>query len=455
MTISRALSMTATSSVPPPHRVETSFPAPADDGNFAGQSPDRIRPQGIGLSGLAGFFAAWIIASLTSEDRPAVLLMEFASLTALPMIILSIVFNRTDLRPSSGLRAVAGPVNVRRCAVKLVGLAATLGSLAFSYWLFPEYAQPRYRVVWEAVRLAAIPLLAVGTAYFVWADRRMADPEDGYWHSGMLVLGRIREVSFPQLRAHAQAWLVKGFFLPFMLSGAAEHTAVLLKDGWNPATFATLYVTTFTVILTIDTVFGAIGYLLTARILDAQIRSTQPTWLGWVSTVICYIPFSQFLHRAFLHYKGEIDWSAWLGNQPLVFLTWGFAILVLQAIYVWATISFGCRFSNLTNRGIIVDGPYRYARHPAYIAKNLSWWLISVPFVAHGDFLTNLKACILLGLTNVIYCVRAKTEERHLSEDPAYRLYSEGIARVGWEAAARRALAAACHRRFSRRLPQG
>ncbi|HRJ73123.1 MAG TPA: hypothetical protein PLS03_12940 [Terrimicrobiaceae bacterium] len=40
---------------------------------------------------------------------------------------------------------------------------------------------------------------------------------------------------------------------------------MLLKDGWNPATFATLSVTTFTVILTVDAVFGAIGYLLTSQ----------------------------------------------------------------------------------------------------------------------------------------------------------------------------------------------
>ncbi len=455
MTDLRPLPMIATFSVPPHHHDGNGFPPAGRDGNFAGQAPDRIRPQGIGLSGLVGFLFAWIIASFTSESRPAVLLIWFASLTALPMIILSIGVNRTYLRKSSGLRAAQEPMNAGRCAVKLTGLAATFGSLAFAYWLFPEYAQPRYGVVWDAVRLAAIPILTVCAGYFVWADRRMAEPEDGYWHCGMFVLGRFRQVDSSQLQAHAQGWLIKGFFLPFMLSGVAEHTAALLKDGWNPATFATLYVTTFTLILTIDTVFGAIGYLLTARILDAQIRSTQPTWLGWISTLVCYVPFSQFLHRAFLDYKGNIDWSSWLGDQPLVFITWGFAILVLQAFYVWATVSFGCRFSNLTNRGIIVDGPYRYLRHPAYLAKNLSWWLISIPFAAHGDFLTNLKACILLGLTNVIYFVRAKTEERHLSEDPSYRLYSDGITRSGWGAAARRALAAACDRRFPSRPLQG
>lgn len=57
--------------------------------------------------------------------------------------------------------------------------------------------------------------------------------------------------------------------------------------------------------------------------------------------------------------------------------------------------------------------------------------MISVPFLAHGDVLLNIKACILLGLLNGIYLIRAKTEEYHLSADPAYRLYADWIDRNG------------------------
>lgn len=423
--------------------------------NFARRTSDKIGAQTMALSGVGGFLLAWLIASRAEYLTPAVHLLLFSGLTALPMVALSVLVNRTHLRETSGFRKAPNSPNLRRSAIKVIGLLATLAILGICYWLFPEYGRAHYATVWHAAQMAAIPALFLTVGYFVWADCRMAEPEDGYWHFGMLVLGRWKHLNRPVLREYCLGWVIKGFFLPFMLSGVAEHAVVLLKEGWNPSTFATLYLTTFTLILTIDTIFGAIGYLLTLRVLDAQIRSPQPTWLGWVSTIICYVPFSQFLHRAFLDYKGEIDWSAWLGNQPIVFITWGFAILVLKAFYVWATISFGCRFSNLTNRGIIVDGPYRYMKHPAYLAKNLSWWLISVPFVAHGDFLTNLKACILLGLTNVIYFVRAKTEEHHLSEDPAYRLYSDWISRFGWGTTVKCAFAVARNRCFPNRpLPE-
>jgi len=130
---------------------------------------------------------------------------------------------------------------------------------------------------------------------------------------------------------------------------------------------------------------------------------------------------------SFLKYRGPVEWSDWLKDSPVFFITWGFAILVLLSIYLWATLSFGCRFSNLTNRGIIIDGPYRYLKHPAYLTKNLAWWLMYVPFVSHVSLADNLRACFMLAVLNGIYYVRAKTEERHLMADPAYRLYARWI----------------------------
>src|SRR5258708_5983980 len=97
--------------------------------------------------------------------------------------------------------------------------------------------------------------------------------------------------------------------------------------------------------------------------------------------------------------------------------------MVLTGIYVWSTCSFGVRFSNLTNRGIITEGPYRYFKHPAYLSKNIAWWMMSVPFISQHNILDAIRACICLLLTNLIYGIRAWTEERHLLRDPAYQTY--------------------------------
>jgi protein-S-isoprenylcysteine O-methyltransferase Ste14 len=87
----------------------------------------------------------------------------------------------------------------------------------------------------------------------------------------------------------------------------------------------------------------------------------------------------------------------------------------LWGIFVWASISLGFKASNLTNRGIVKTGPYRFVRHPAYAAKVLIWIIQGIFFGQFGIF-------IMLGFM-LIYFLRAWTEERHLSMDPDYVEY--------------------------------
>ena len=86
--------------------------------------------------------------------------------------------------------------------------------------------------------------------------------------------------------------------------------------------------------------------------------------------------------------------------------------------------AFGLRFSNLTNRGILTNGPYRWSKHPAYIAKNLTWWMIAIPFINEAGTDEAVRLSILMAFVNLIYFMRARTEERHLSNDPAYVTYA-------------------------------
>jgi protein-S-isoprenylcysteine O-methyltransferase Ste14 len=98
---------------------------------------------------------------------------------------------------------------------------------------------------------------------------------------------------------------------------------------------------------------------------------------------------------------------------------------VLTAIYAWATVAFGLRFSNLTYRGVLTNGPYRFSRHPAYLSKNLFWWLSVLPFlVTSHSPVDTIRNTVLLGCVSAIYFWRAKTEEAHLlGEDARYREY--------------------------------
>ena len=82
---------------------------------------------------------------------------------------------------------------------------------------------------------------------------------------------------------------------------------------------------------------------------------------------------------------------------------WSIGILALTVIYVWATVMFGARFSNLTHRGIITSGPYRFTKHPAYAAKNIAWWMIALPFMTDVPMGAMIQNCLMLLGINLIY----------------------------------------------------
>lgn len=160
-------------------------------------------------------------------------------------------------------------------------------------------------------------------------------------------------------------------------------------------------------------------------------RSAEPTTLGWLVALICYQPFWSLISSQYIRYEGSMFWDNWLISMPVLRIVWGSVIVALLLCYACATMSFGLRFSNLTNRGIITSGPYRLTKHPAYIAKNLSYWMVSVPFIEPLGWRVALMHCAALVAVNLLYFVRAKTEEKHLMNDPDYRAYAEWIARNG------------------------
>jgi protein-S-isoprenylcysteine O-methyltransferase Ste14 len=104
---------------------------------------------------------------------------------------------------------------------------------------------------------------------------------------------------------------------------------------------------------------------------------------------------------------------------------WGAILVALTGYYAWATMAFGLRFSNLTHRGILTNGPYAWTKHPAYLSKNIYWWLATMPFLvtsgSSGDMVRNTA---LLLAVSAVYYWRAKTEEKHLMADPAYAEYA-------------------------------
>lgn len=277
-----------------------------------------------------------------------------------------------------------------------------------------------------------LPALPVIAALSLWQLYRRPGPPSPVEELGIAIRRSLRERSFDaDSKQCVLGWVVKAFFLPLMLAWSYVWLAKASDQSFAHGNWMAFFVAGMAWLYAIDTAFGTIGYMSTSRRIGAHIRSVDSTVLGWLSALVCYPPLNLLVLRQWLEYKDGLEWDQWLSGHSTLAMAWGAAILLLTAIYAWATVVFGPRFSNLTHRGIITSGPFRYSKHPAYICKNLSWWLISVPFVsAAGTKVAVLNCLALLGV-NGIYWLRAKTEERHLMRDPVYQQYATWIAHNG------------------------
>jgi len=167
----------------------------------------------------------------------------------------------------------------------------------------------------------------------------------------------------------------------------------------------------------VDCGFALVGYLMESRWLGNKTKSVEPTGFGWAVALSCYPPFNSVL-GTYMPFKDAPQLHGWA--SPTVDLWVRGGMVFLFTIYAAATVAFGPRFSNLTNRGIVTRGPYAFIRHPAYVTKCCAWWL------EHATHMTIQTALALAALCSV-YGWRAWTEERHLSHDPDYRAYKKKV----------------------------
>jgi len=241
---------------------------------------------------------------------------------------------------------------------------------------------------------------------------------------------------------------VKFFFVPFILNAFLAHCRTLnyksvdlyrwfQMDVYDKANFISdinhlYFEIALAVVYLFDIVPFVIGYLVESKTLNNKTKSVENTWAGWVFCLICYPPFnnafSSFFKTDFAEY---VPAFSDLGHAGFVLqMTLNVAAVICLAAYASVSVSLGWKSSNLTSRGVVTTGLFKYVRHPAYVCKNAAWWLFAIGFAIHfaiagKPFFWHLLA---LAVWTWVYYNRALTEELHMVRtDPDYLTYMQKV----------------------------
>lgn len=216
---------------------------------------------------------------------------------------------------------------------------------------------------------------------------------------------------------------LKVIYIPFMYGACSLALSSVLNKDFN---FSNFNIKNFVDILfdfgiLFDVFVGFCGYVFISHIFNNEIISVNKNIKAWFFCLLCYPPLNILLHNYFYQHDSYI-WSDFSKNNFYIYLFLALILTLSWIVYWLSTFSFGLRFSNLTWRGIVNSGMYKYFKHPAYVSKNIYWWVYTVPFYT-SNFKFFLLNIIALSLISFIYFMRAKTEEEHLMEYDEYKKY--------------------------------
>jgi len=328
----------------------------------------------------------------------------------------------------------------RPAAWRFIGLWLLVSLFALVYRFHPYYHRPFFWA-FQAIVVNVYGFFCLGGFFYVWLTyRRGHRVSDDFSDPALLVLSCVRR-GWQTVRVRSwspwrrywrspRVWLlvrtlgVKFFFVPLMVVFLAEHIGEAhrlwrqpLQAYWGIEKIDWIMAFSYQVIFLCDTAVALVGYGFESLWLKNKTRSVDRTWLGWVVCLMCYPPFNDVAGI----YLPLTEGGNALGLSAETLLVLRGLTLVFFLGYVWATFALGVRFSNMSNKGIVARGPYRWIRHPAYVCKNLAWWLEKLPTMSGFHNVLPMLAW------NVVYILRGWTEERHLQADPAYRAYCEQV----------------------------
>lgn len=265
-------------------------------------------------------------------------------------------------------------------------------------------------------------LVFLATPFFViFSEKISPSPNDEYHLLGFNII-KNNKLIWKENGDFIRSIIVRSIFIPFMYSWSVQAIEGI-KSSVNASD---LFNFLFAFGLSIDLMIALSGYLFSSKIFNNSILSTNKNWLAWLACLICYPPLNFILHNV----KKQTDsliWSDFFSPEKPFFWIYGAILSLCWFVYWWSSYCFGIKFSNLSWKGLVETGPYRIFKHPAYLFKNIYWWLYTIPFFGVTSMLDGLINILALTFVSAIYYLRAKTEEQHLQQFSEYRSYSRKI----------------------------
>ncbi len=225
-------------------------------------------------------------------------------------------------------------------------------------------------------------------------------------------------------------FVLKFLFIPLMYLGAIYFGEIafvklfslhrLDASNWTLVDWINKYIFGSFIhwMMTIVLVVYAFGYCVESDLLENNIKSVDNTVMGWAVTIICYAPIYPLVF--YVIPMGAQDFAFFKNHEITAIVR--IILLLIVAFKVWSIFVLGTKSSNLTNRGIVTKGPYRWVRHPHYLSKVMVWWIGVIPSLIENYWLIGGMI-----FWTTIYVLRGLTEEQHLKRDPEYVAYMNKV----------------------------
>lgn len=224
-------------------------------------------------------------------------------------------------------------------------------------------------------------------------------------------------------------FILKFFYIPLMYLGAIYFGEIAISHllgfnaqikSWSWVAFINNYLFPcfIYVVMTAVLIVYTFGYCVESDLLDNRIKSIDDNPFSWMVTIVCYVPFYPLLF--YIIPMGAQDFAFFKSHEITAVVR--SLLMVIIAAKAWSIFTLGTKSSNLTNRGIITNGPYRWVRHPHYLTKMMVWWICVLPSLVQNYWLIGGMI-----FWTTIYVLRALTEEQHLKRDPDYVVYMQKV----------------------------